>query len=408
VKPVSKKIHVAQFIFTFQVNKGGGVTRFAVELAPKLDPGQFQVSIYSLGTSGTPQEQNLIDSLNHQGIRALAGAPWSDDHPYRSFFNAYAGIKRDLAQHTVDIFHSHNEFTDVILVLLKMQKRAPAILRTTHYGFSVEWRKSPLRRAILTNILYPLLFDCEIGVSPTLRDRLNQRKLARVLDRQALYINEAVGLERFQGVKVDTGIKKGALGIPTDVPLIGCIGRLVEQKGYPYFLKAAKGVIQAEPRAHFLIIGDGPLENDLKTQAAELGIREQVIFAGARSDIEELLPCLDIFALASLWEGMPISILESMASHVAVIATDVPGTRDLIVNGQNGLLVPPSDPDRLAKAVLSLMNNPALKRSLAEAALNTVRQFSMDRVAARYAQLYDSLYNAQKSKEIIGTSQLPG
>jgi glycosyltransferase involved in cell wall biosynthesis len=105
---------------------------------------------------------------------------------------------------------------------------------------------------------------------------------------------------------------------------------------------------------------------------------------------------------------MPISILESMASHIPVIATDVPGTRDLIVNGQNGLLVPPTDPDGLAKAVLSLMNNPALKQSLAKAALITVWQFSMDRVATRYAELYDSLYNAHKSKETTGTLRSPG
>jgi glycosyltransferase involved in cell wall biosynthesis len=237
---------------------------------------------------------------------------------------------------------------------------------------------------------------------------LNQRKLARILNRQGLYVNEAVRLERFQGVKVDVITKKGSLGIPSDVPLIGCIGRLVEQKGYRYLLKAAERVILSEPRAYFLIIGDGPLENELKSQAAELGIREQVVFAGARSDIEEILPCLDIFVLASLWEGMPISILESMASDIPVVATDVPGTCDLIVHCMNGLLVPPTDSDGLSEAILSLINNPILRQSLASAAQGTVQQFSMDRVAAKYAELYNSLYNANKNKETTGTSQSPG
>ena len=398
-----EKIRVTQLIHTYELDKGGGVTRAAIEIAQNLNPAQFQVSVCSLGASNSENEQFWLTTLNKQGIRAYAAAQWDENHPYQSFHKAYQAMKIDLSHHPVDILHSHSEFTDILLILLKLERKAPIVIRTTHYGYAIEWRKRPLRRVLLTNFLYPLLLDCEIGVNPGLRDRLNNRRLARLLHRQALYVNEAVRLERFQGVQVNISEKKRSLGIHPGETVIGCVGRLVEQKGYPYLIKAARLVLDQEPGVSFVFVGDGHLSSELQSQAAGLGILDKVIFTGARSDIEQILPCFDIFALASLWEGMPISILESMASRIPVVATDVAGTRDLINPGINGLLVPPADPISLSQAILSLINNPVLKQSLALTALETVQQFSMGRVADRYSDLYHSLLIADRSKEINGT-----
>jgi glycosyltransferase involved in cell wall biosynthesis len=150
-------------------------------------------------------------------------------------------------------------------------------------------------------------------------------------------------------------------------------------------------VINSEPHTFFLIVGDGPLAGELKDQATQLGIQNNVIFTGSRTDVEELLACLDIYALASLWEGMPISVLESMASGVPVVATDIPGARDLIRHSENGWLVPPADFKSMAEAICGLIASQSLRYSLARRAEDTVQQYSNEAVANRYASIYQSL-----------------
>jgi glycosyltransferase involved in cell wall biosynthesis len=276
-------------------------------------------------------------------------------------------------------------------ILIKLRRKIPKVMRTAHYGYPIEWRTKPVRRTLLTNFLYPILFDLEVGVNPTMRDRLNRRLIARMSNRKSLYINEAIQLQRFRNIDIDVKEKKQSLGIPYDSPLVGCVGRLVEQKGYAYLLQAAKLVIKSEPRLFFLIIGDGPLEGELKDQVRQLGIQKNVIFAGSRSDVEELFACMDLYAMASLWEGMPISVLESMASHVPVVTTNIPGSHDLIQHGVNGWLVPPADSKALAQAICDLMASHTLRNVLARSADDTVRQYSIEAVTNQYENLYLSL-----------------
>jgi len=387
------RIHIGQMVYNFHIEEGGGgITRRAIDIAQKLDSSKFKVSIFGLGHTGTEAEDRCIQHLNQQGFRALAITPWSENKPYISFSKAYLNLKHEIKRHPVDILHSHSEFTDIAASFLKIQRQIPIILRTTHYGYNIEWRKNPVRRAVLTNFLYPIVFEMEVGVNPTMRDRLNRRIFARLLGKEALFFNEAVELDRFEVRNIDIIAKKNSLGVPPDAQVVGCVGRLVEQKGHTFLLTAIAEVIKTHPDVYYLIVGDGPLGEELKVQANDLGIKNRVIFTGSRSDIEELLACLDIFVLASLWEGMPISIMESMASRTPVLATDIPGTRDLIQHGKNGWLVPPANPIALSLAIINLLESPALRNSLALTALDTVQHYSINSVTKRYESIYQSLY----------------
>ncbi len=388
---MTRRLRIVHLIYTLNLQEGGGVTRTAVELAKKMDPERFDTAIFSLGYPGAPVNQQWLDRFRREGLDIIEPPGWDTRHPYRSFANSLLLLRRELSYHSANLLHSHSEFTDIAAICLKFLGVAPVILRTVHYAYPQEWKSRPFRRLLLTNFLYPILFDSEVAVNTANTYRLNQRWLARLLQREATCIHPAIPLERFTNVRIDRPAKRTALGASEDALLIGSVGRLAEQKGYRYLLEAAPAVLQRFPAARFLIVGEGPLRAELEAQAQALGISTQVIFAGGRGDIEELLPCLDLFVSPSLWEGLPAVILESMAAKVPVLATAIPGTQEIIAHGRNGWLVPPANPVALSQAILDLLADEDTRATLIQGGYETVQNFSMEKMAARYAVLYEKL-----------------
>jgi glycosyltransferase involved in cell wall biosynthesis len=393
VLPVAERIRLMQLFYTFDIETGGGgLSRFAIEFGKKLDWDRFEVIFCSLGKfDEIPSSQDRIAKLNADGFEAFAAIRWENGNAYFNFLKAHKALSEYLSRNPIDILHSHNEFTDVNALLLKIQNKAPRILRTVHYGYQHEWMKRPLRRLLLTNFLYPIYFDIEIGINQQNTDRLNRRGMARLFKRRARRIYNAIPVEKFGQIQVNAGELKGALGIPPNAPVIGTIGRLAEQKGYTYLIQAAPIILEAFPEARFLIIGDGPLADELKDQARRSAAGSKIIFTGSRPDIEALLNCMDLFVSPSLWEGLPTVILESMICKVPVVATDIPGTTELIKAGHNGWLVPPADPLGMAQAVIAALRDPSARDRYADNARQTVDKFSMGSIAVEYERLYDEL-----------------
>lgn len=171
-------------------------------------------------------------------------------------------------------------------------------------------------------------------------------------------------------------------------PLILTLARLDKQKGYPYLLQAATLV----PEAMFICAGEGSERATLETQARTLGLADRVLFLGQRSDVPDLLAGCDVFVLPSLYEGLPLSVLEAMAAGKPVIATRIGGTDEAVVDGETGLLVPPADPHALAQAIRALLDNPALAQRLATAGQASVHQkFSAETMVQRTMQVYEEL-----------------
>jgi glycosyltransferase involved in cell wall biosynthesis len=382
---MGRRLRVAQIIYGFSIEgPGGGIGRFGIDLSKALDPHKFEVTVAGLWERGTQAEQERIQQLRSEGLRAFTGAAWDEARPYQSFWRAYRVIQRYLAQNRPDIIHSHSEFGDIAALLLKLSLRYPVILRSVHYGYRYEWRKRPLRRIVLTNFLYPLLFQQEIGVSQGITDTLNRRKLSR----GALYIPNAIDLERFREPQQQLVDLKTELGLDQPGKLVGTVGRLTEQKGFAYLVEAIPIVLREEPHTQFLIIGEGELEADLKGQCRRLGITDKVTFTGPRKDIEQILPCLDLFVSSSLWEGLPTVVLESMAAGVPVVGTDIPGTLELVCEGSSGWLAKPGDPPDLARAILAGLREASKGKAFAAKAGEIVSSFSLKAVAAQHESLY--------------------
>jgi glycosyltransferase involved in cell wall biosynthesis len=148
-----------------------------------------------------------------------------------------------------------------------------------------------------------------------------------------------------------------------------CIARLSVQKGHCYLLEGFAHLIQRHPSAHLYLVGDGPLRDELQRQVSALKLEEHVSFVGAvpHSCIDAWFMRATVVVLPSLWEGLPNTILEAMAYARPIVATDIPGTRDLIENGVNGRLVPPKEPVALVQAIGNLLSDPELCQKMGEA-----------------------------------------
>lgn len=379
------RIRVLQLIKNFSIESGGGgIERFGISLAQALDPLRFQVTVCGLWNMGTPFERERIRQISTGGVGAFAAASWNEGHPYQAFRQATQGLRAWMSQNPIDILHCHSEFSDVVVVPFGL-RRKPVIVRTVH---NREWSKRPLRRLLLTNLLYPLLFRCEIGVSMGIVETLNHRPLARLLQKQGLCIHNAVDLSRFSNKKIVALAKRIELGLPADVPVIGTVGRLTRQKGYSFLLDAATRVLSEIPQARFVIVGDGDGAPSLRSQTDRLGLKDRVLFTGPRSDVDELLPAFDLFVSSSLWEGLPTVIMESMAAGIPVVATDVPGTRELAVDQAIGWLVAAGNEQALGEAILAALRDPIRRAACVENARLVVQSFSIKAVAAEHEALY--------------------
>jgi len=186
--------------------------------------------------------------------------------------------------------------------------------------------------------------------------------------------------------------KVGAEFRTSGMRIVGAVGRLVDQKGFDYLLRAIPRILERFPNTVFLIAGEGTERAKLEALASELNIAGQVHFMGARSDMPNVYASFDVFALSSLNEGMPIALIEAMATAKPVVATRVAAVPKLVIDGETGLLIEPRSPEALSDAVCQLLENSALCERLGRAARARIeQQFSSEVMAQRYLKLYRQL-----------------
>jgi L-malate glycosyltransferase len=202
-------------------------------------------------------------------------------------------------------------------------------------------------------------------------------------------ISNGINVDRFAGARGD-GVRE-EFKVPDGSLLIGVIGRLHEQKGHKDLIAAMAMLRDQGLSATCLIIGQGELRAELEAEVARLQVGDRVIFTGLRKDVPRLLAALDVMAMPSLWEGLPMALLEAMAMSRPVVATRVSGIPDVIQDEHNGLLIPAKEPATLAAALARLAKDPALRARLGANALATLRQrFDVKTTMRKYEELYSA------------------
>jgi glycosyltransferase involved in cell wall biosynthesis len=206
-------------------------------------------------------------------------------------------------------------------------------------------------------------------------------------------IDQGLELEKFAGAATNKNAARSALGIKPEEKVVGMIARLEPIKG-PRFLIEAAGIIAGKiGGVKFLIVGEGSLRNLLERRTVALGLEQNFIFAGWRQDIPAMLSAMDILALPSLNEAVGIVLLEAQAAGVSVVATEVGGIPEIIKDRQNGLLVAPADPQALANALATLLQDEGLRSRLSSCARAWISgRFKVSDMVDQTSALYQQAY----------------
>jgi glycosyltransferase involved in cell wall biosynthesis len=227
-----------------------------------------------------------------------------------------------------------------------------------------------------------------ITVSKIVEDDL---VLNQGIDRSKIVtIYNGVDLERFSKVTPQTKVRiREEFGIDSRNQVVGMIAQLTNWKGIPYFLRAIPSILKRYPNVAFLIVGDGGERKNLEIMAEKVGIAPSVIFTGFRRDIPELISIMDISVLSSLREGLPNVLIESMAMRKPIVATDVGGVSELVINNKTGFLIPPRDSTKLCDAIIKLLEDKEKAEKFGAAGREFAEQkFSLTQMVNKYENLY--------------------
>ncbi len=278
-------------------------------------------------------------------------------------FKAVLKLKNILLEHKFDILHVHRSTDHWIGVqAVKLFNLPVKIIRTRH-------NYTPINPNIFNRLLYNKFTDKIITVAEIIKKDITEN--AHINPSKVVAIHSSIMIERFnEGINAFQIRKE--LNISSDIPLVGMIGRIRDHKDYPNFLEACKLVKQTRPFVKFLIVGEGPLDNEIKNLAEELGIVQDIFFLGKREDVPEVLASLDVFVLSSSVEGSPAVIKEAMVMGKPVVATSVGGIPEIIEDGVNGILVYPHSPMKLADGIIRILMDKELSEKLGRNAKKTI------------------------------------
>jgi len=300
---------------------------------------------------------------------------------------ALGALRRLFRATRADIVHTHSSKAGFLGRLAARRDRTPAVIHTVH-GWSFHDYMPRRDRVMFTAVerLAARWTDRIVTVS-----ELDRTKgLAAGIGPFELYsvIHELNDLEPFFGADDAPAASRARLGLPPDVPVIGTVGRLSDQKDPTTFVRAAAAVAAEIPEARFVMVGHGPLRSQVERLIGDLGLGDRFLLTGVRADIAAILRSFDVFLLTSLWEGMPLVIPQAMACRVPVVASTADGNRELIRDGQNGLLAPPSSPEQFARGVVRLLREKDLRDRLVEQGTRTADDFTLAHTIPQLENLY--------------------
>lgn len=307
-------------------------------------------------------------------------------------------LARELRAWRPDILHSHMVHANLLARLVRPLTRVPVLICTVHNmdeGGAIRMGAYRLtnRLADLTTIISHAAADrfARIGAIP--RDRL------RVLP-------NGVDTSRFRPRPELRGALRKELGVGDEFLWLA-VGRFEPAKDYPNLLAAFAEVVAHRPRAVLALAGHGFLQEAMERKAESLGIKGQVRFLGLRRDVPELMSAADAYVMSSAWEGLPMVLLEAASSGLPIVATDVGGNREVVVDGENGLLVPARDAAALGLAMRRAMGTSSAElQTMGERGrARALEQYSLARVVDTWETTYRELLDGSSAALLASSGQ---
>lgn len=375
MKPRIKLVHIVPSLNI------GGRENAVLEVIRALNKNKFDVNVCCLRRKGTLYESFAKEGIN---IHFMGNTNGID-------LTMYFKLSKFLKDHRYDIVHTHNPGAFIYGTLGAKLAGISLIVNTEHgYGYKLSWRKKVIEH-VLRNFI-----SVTIAVSEDLRLKLSRGFMCQPADIVTIY--NGIDMERFSKHDSETKNLRKHYGFNLDDKIIGIVARLVEVKDHKTLLKAMQICLNEMPSLKLLIVGDGPLMAELQKYTMEIGLQENVICMGERTDVNKLMAILDLFILSSTSEGISMTLLEAMASGKPVVATSVGGNPEVVKNGKTGLLVPSKNPQAMAEAILGLLNDQSKLILFGQRGRERVKEaFCIRKTIKSIENLYENLMLAHKA-----------
>lgn len=365
----------------------GGTKRHLLDLCALLDPEQFHITVACPTIRSEPHgDTSFVSDLLEAGISVEPVPLVRRIHPIEDARSLWKLI-RIVRRGRYDIIHAHSSKAGFIGRQAALFDSRARVVYSPH-GFYFLNFENRFKLTVFKFIerLAGLSTDMLIALSRGEREAALREKI--VAPKRLQLIENGIA----QVANVPRNEARSLLGVAQDIPVVGTISRFTPQKAPMDIIEAVASLIQGRSNLQFLWFGDGELRQEVEAEIARRGLGANIRLLGYRSDARSLLPALDVFILASRWEGLPYTIMETMDAGVPVVATDVIGTQDFIDSGRNGVLIPPGYPGRLASAVNDLLTRPEYAVMIANNAASDVgSRFNRAEMVRRTAAAYMGL-----------------
>ncbi|MGO4361036.1 glycosyltransferase [Terrabacter sp. RAF57] len=345
---------VAHIITRCVAGAGGVAVRGAVSL-----PRELYASTLVVGSGDA-----LLDVARSSGVDVVVVPELVSPINPAQDARAFRSISRLLRAEDFDVVHTHSAKAGVLGRVAASRAGVPRIVHTLH-GFPWhDFQSAAVRRAyIRTERELSHVTDAYLAIGTGVAVEALRRKVVR--PEQLVTIGPAVEPASVTASPASRSRARALLGLPADATVVGTVGRMDFQKAPEVMLEALARM--ATP-AVLVWVGGGPLLEDTARRARASGLERRVLLLGHRTDVAELLPAFDVFAMSSRYEGLPCAIVEAQACGIPVVATSVNAVSDVVVPGVTGLLVAPQDPDQLARALDHALTHPRQAAAWAERA----------------------------------------
>ena len=376
----------------------GGPALHCIILNSELDPRRY-VSLLVTGIE-SPYEGNMYELAQYKKVEPIVIYALGREIFFKEDFRALIRLIRLINRERPDIVHTHTAKAGTLGRIAAKLTGVPIVIHTFHgHVFHSYFGFFRTKFFLWLERLLAKFTDVIITVSEQQREEIIKYKIAE--PEKIIAIPLGLDLKPFINSDTDPNEVRREFSVPEETKLVGIVARLVPIKNHVCFLEAARLVLARYDNIRFMIVGDGELRSTLEHKARDLGIEDRVIFMGFQNNLQKIYAGLDIIALSSYNEGLPVALIEAMAAGKPVISTDVGGVVDLILDGDNGLLVPSNDPKSLAEATLYLLEHPERRKMMGVAGRKKVYpHFDKKRLVRDIDNLYENLLAGGSSKPL--------
>lgn len=348
-------IRVLQLLVT--ASPGGG-PRHVWDLARHLPKDEFELII------GAPRDGAFFDRFRELGLHVV-------ELPHRRLGAAHVALtRRAISRFGVDVVHTHGKGPGLYGRATARWMRVPAI-HTFHGLHYADY--GPMTRPLYFALERRLSRWSRFVISVSRSGHLEGLGLRLFRPEQSVVIVNGVDVEENERLLLESPMRRESLGLSAADLVIGCVSRFDPVKRIDLLVDMLGRLTERFPRVALVLVGGGGELERIRRLVAERGLSNRVIFTGFVENPVRVQAALDLYVAASQKEGLPLAMLEAMTAGLAVVATDVPGHRDVVASGETGVLVPAEDPTALAEATATLLSDPARRKGMGQAGRERVR-----------------------------------